>query len=333
MKTLLLIVSWIIGCALAITGLVLLFTAPWSGIILIAASLLVLPPVRALVYAKTHKRLTFGIRTLLVIVLFVGSMFLVSVSAIHTENVHEAQQKAKAEQVKAAQLAKVKQENEQYFATHRSDVLASITKSITSKHYQQAIAKAKKYTSTNDPKLKELYATAKQGVVSKQKAAQAAQQLKKQESVVAQIEQRLTTNRHRLKSYYSSAAQVKQAELDVVQLAFIKAAYDKSKKASEVALSRKASSLIPRVSQQARVLYASALENVFMKSGMNTTVKAIGRGKKHLRITYALMSKVLVYKFQNKVKLFKQAKPIGFTRIEYTNGFSGSMGETWTVKL
>lgn len=155
----------------------------------------------------------------------------------------------------------------------------------------------------------------------------------KQNEDVVQIEQRLKVNSQQLKKYYASTDQVKQSELDVIQLALVKGAYTTSKVPEQQALAKKALALIPQVSQQARTMYASALEETFVKNGFDMKVSAIGHDKTRLHISFALMSQPLIYKFQNEIKIADQARPLGFTSILYTNGFDGSLGQTWTVKL
>lgn len=94
----------------------------------------------------------------------------------------------------------------------------------------------------------------------------------KQNEDVAQIEQRLKDNSQQLKKYYASADQVKQSELDVIQLALVKSAYTTSKVPEQQALAKKVLALIPQVSQQARTMYASALEETFVKNGFDMKV-------------------------------------------------------------
>lgn len=175
--------------------------------------------------------------------------------------------------------------------------------------------------------------TAPSGNTASAKAPDPAAEFAKQKEIVAQIEQRLKENAQQLKKYYASADQVKQSELDIVQLALVKGAYSTSKKAEQQALSKQASALLPQVSQQARTMYASALEETFVKNGFDMKVKATGKDKTRLRLSFALMSQPLVYKFQNEIKIADQARPLGFTSIVYTNGFESSLGQTWTVKL
>lgn len=157
--------------------------------------------------------------------------------------------------------------------------------------------------------------------------------LAEQTQAMTEIEQRLKDNTERLKKYYASADQVKQATTDIIRLALIKGTYADSKENDQKTLGQNAAKLLPQVEQQARVLYASSLAEVFVKSGMDAQVSAIGKDKKRLRISYALMSQPLVYKFQNEIRIDRQAAPLGFTQLVYTNGFESSLGKTWTVDL
>jgi hypothetical protein len=153
-------------------------------------------------------------------------------------------------------------------------------------------------------------------------------------AAVEQIEQRIKDNRESLKKYYGSADQIKQATQDIIQLAIIKVTYGENGKTKEdKALGQKAAALIPQVEQQAREIYASSLKEIFIKSGMDVDVRVSGKEKKQIRVVYALMSEPLVYKFQNEIKLDKQAEKLGFTKLIYTNGFESSLGKTWTVDL
>ncbi|MFT3800803.1 MAG: hypothetical protein QM766_06230 [Burkholderiaceae bacterium] len=166
-----------------------------------------------------------------------------------------------------------------------------------------------------------------------QRAEQAAKVLAEQTKTVTEIERRLKDNTERLKKYYASADQVKQASTDIIRLALIKGTYADSKESDQKALGRRAARLLLQVEQQARMLYASSLEEVFVKSGMDAQVSATGKDKRRLRISYALMSQPLFYKFQNEIKIGRQAAPLGFTQIVHTNGFESSLGKTWTVDL
>jgi len=146
---------------------------------------------------------------------------------------------------------------------------------------------------------------------------------------VSEIESRFNANAEKLKKYYATTDDVKQASADLLKLAVAKELYSDSTNPEERSLSTKAGSLIPRVSQQQRVLYASATEETFMKTGMGIHVSAAGAKKDQLRLKYALMSQPLVYQFQNEAKLPDTARAFGFKKIVYTDGYNS----TWNVDL
>ena len=148
-----------------------------------------------------------------------------------------------------------------------------------------------------------------------------------------QIETRFKENAARLKKYYATADQLRQGTDDLIHLAVVEGYYANSKSKDEKALSQRSSRLTARVSQQQRELYASTVEEVLVKNGMDARVSATGSDKTQLRLKYALMSQPLVYKFQNEIGIDEQARFFGFKKIIYTNGFDSSLGETWTVAL
>ncbi len=98
-------------------------------------------------------------------------------------------------------------------------------------------------------------------------------------------------------------------------------------------LSNKAAALVSRIEIVSRKVFASSLEEEFIKRGMDIRVSASGGDHKLLRIRYALMSQPLVYKFQNEFNLPVIARDLQFQKLIYTNGFESSLGETWTVDL
>jgi len=151
---------------------------------------------------------------------------------------------------------------------------------------------------------------------------------------IKQVEQRLNENKNRLKKYYGTVEQLNQSKIDVAFLFLAKKIWlTNAKSNEEKLLGQKAATLLPQVAQQARELYASSIEHIFVKNGMDVKAKALGKEKKQLRIVYALMSQPLVYKFQNEIKLNEQATAVGFSKLVYTNGFESELGQTWTVDL
>nr|AAX24151.1 hypothetical protein [Xanthomonas campestris pv. vitians] len=153
--------------------------------------------------------------------------------------------------------------------------------------------------------------------------------LAQSKTTVDEIESRLKENAEKLKKYYSTTDQVKEATSDLIKLAVVKGLYRESKVKEEKGLGSRADSLITKVSQQQRSLYASTAEEIFVKNGMDVKVTASGAKKDQLRLRYVLMSQPLVYKFQNEMKINDQARVFGFKKIIYSDGYD----ETWTVDL
>ncbi len=153
--------------------------------------------------------------------------------------------------------------------------------------------------------------------------------LAESKQTVEEVGRRIKQNDTHLKHYYATTDQVKEATGDLIKLAVVKGMYEDSKAKDERVLSARADTLIKSVSQQQRALYASSLEQVFVKSGLDVDVSVSGKSKDQLRLKYVLMSKPLVYKFQNEMELQQQARLFGFKRIVYSDGYD----ESWTVDL
>jgi hypothetical protein len=151
---------------------------------------------------------------------------------------------------------------------------------------------------------------------------------------VDEIERRLRDNRESLKKYYATKDKIKQAQDDLIQLAAFAAIYSSEKAPKEgKGLGERAKSLGAQVEQQGRELYASTMEQIFIKQGMDARVTATGKQKEQLHISYALMSRPLIYQLRNEASLETGARSFGFKKIIFTNGFDGSIGSTWTVDL
>lgn len=153
-------------------------------------------------------------------------------------------------------------------------------------------------------------------------------------AAVAEIEGRLRANEKSLRRYYGTADQLTQSQKDLLQLVMLKVDYlDSGTSAEEKTLGKKASALGKSVEMQSRQIYASIIEEAFMKSGFDVKVSVLGANKDQMRVVYALMSQPLVYKFQNEIKLAEKAQSFGFRKLVYSNGFQSDLGETWTVDL
>jgi len=170
-------------------------------------------------------------------------------------------------------------------------------------------------------------------IAGKQKKQESEGKLTSDDNQLKAIEKRINDLRTRMGKYYATPDDIKQTTQDVVLLTVAKTAYSAPKNDTERRIHSKCSSLLPKAEVTLRNAYASSVENIFMKTGMDMRVKAVGSANKTLRLTYALMSKPLVYKFQNEIKLDEQAKAAGFSKLVFTNGFESSLGQTWTIDL
>jgi hypothetical protein len=170
-------------------------------------------------------------------------------------------------------------------------------------------------------------------VVENQKRQGLENKLTSDDRTLKEMDKKLNKLRAKLNKYYATADDVKGLMQDVTLLTVAKAAYETGKSDTEKRLHAKSAALLPKAQLTLREAYASSIEEIFIKTGMDAQVKAVGDGKKTLRIRYALMSQPLIYKFQNEIKIDEQAKNVGFSKLVYTNGFESSLGKTWTVNL
>jgi hypothetical protein len=147
------------------------------------------------------------------------------------------------------------------------------------------------------------------------------------------IQGRLDENRTHLKKYYADDRRVTQSGSDQVQLATVLVQFEGSKDKGDKKLAVQAKALQAQVAQQTRDMYASTLEEIFIKNGIDARVRTSGSVKDRLNVTYALMSQPLVYRFQNEMHLDEQARKMGFKKLVLSNGFESELGKAWTFDL
>jgi cytochrome c oxidase subunit IV len=184
-----------------------------------------------------------------------------------------------------------------------------------------------------EPSSEEFRAKAKQfgeeqdTLVRREKIAKGRQEL-------SEIEKRLQEFEKSLRTYYGTAEQLTQAQGLILRLAGLKVQFeDQGTTQDEKIVGKLAQDLGRRADRLQREIYASTLEEGFVKAGLDIKVRVLGTSKDRLQLSYALMSQPLVYRFQNELKLSEKAKTFGFDRLIYTNGFSSDLGSTWTVDL
>lgn len=208
--------------------------------------------------------------------------------------------------------------------TNAKSALKSNNFNVAKMHLDAIPNEAKEFTKVADVR-KEMDAA--------QKKHEKTSKLTSDENFMKSMEKKMNEVRRKLKKYYGTADDIRELNQNVALLTVAKAAYANSTEPSQKRIYSKISALLPKIESTLRDTYASSIEEIFVKNGMDIRVNAVGDGKKTLRLKYALMSQPLIYKFQNEVNLDTQAKAIGFKKIVYTNGFESDLGSIWTVKL
>lgn len=82
------------------------------------------------------------------------------------------------------------------------------------------------------------------------------------------------------------------------------------------------------------LLWNRPIEEHLLSTGLDAHVKAVGIKKTTLRISWAGMSRPIVYNMINSEGTRKEVPSLGFTKIIFTDdgGFSGTSQMTWTYK-
>lgn len=166
MKYVYLGLNWVFGVLLLLAGALSLIESPLAGLCLIAASTLLLPPVRNFVYSKTNREFPVKARAVSVFVLFMAFGFFAGQAQERREQELAAQ---KAEE-RAEKTAQLRQEKIDHFNANRDQIIASVEKAIADEDYQAAISQSNKYLVAGDTKLEQLNTEAKNEHAAIQKA-------------------------------------------------------------------------------------------------------------------------------------------------------------------
>lgn len=182
MKYVYLAFNWIFGILLLLLGLLSLIESPMAGLFLIAASALMLPPVRDFTYSKINIEFNAKARAIAVFALFIISGLFIADSAEEKAKELAAQQ----ERDKAEQVAQREKENIEYFNANRQQILASVNEAISKKEYSSAISQSNKYLSAGDSELEKMNTQAKEQLSIIEKARKTEILLAKLKSIPAQ---------------------------------------------------------------------------------------------------------------------------------------------------
>ncbi len=173
MKYIYLIFNWAFGFLFLSMGAFSLTFSVRSGLCLIVASALFLPPVRSFVYAKSNKTLSVQLRVILVFALILASSFFSTKEAmvrIDRENQEAARMKSERE-------IRLRQETIDYFTVNREEIISSVKKALLERNYQLVISESNRYLVSNDKELTQINIQAKNEVQAIQKAEKTKQLL------------------------------------------------------------------------------------------------------------------------------------------------------------
>ena len=162
MQKLIEIVLTLIGGFLAFVGVVVLIGAPWAGVSLIAAALLIMPPVRNAVGAKTGITIPKNARALALIVLFGSFLGFVLKSGSDSAARRQAEQA-----VQAANAAEERRKQDAaYFAANGDAIIAQVTDAMNRKQFREALDISERYLPYGNAKLNAVHASAKSSLDS-----------------------------------------------------------------------------------------------------------------------------------------------------------------------
>jgi len=90
----------------------------------------------------------------------------------------------------------------------------------------------------------------------------------------------------------------------------------------------------PKATNAERDNYAQELERSLLSRGLDATVRAVGKNHDTLRISWAAMSRPVVYNMMTSEGMVQQVPQLGFTRVILTDdgSFSGENTETWRYR-
>lgn len=189
MKYVYLTLNWVFGVLLGLSGLLFLIESPLAGFCLIAISLLLLPPVRNAVFAKTNKEYPLKARAISIFVLFIAFGIFVGQS----EQKKAAELEAQKAEEQAQKIAKARQDNIDYFNSHKEEILASASSALSEKNYQVVVSQTSKYLPANDADLNEMHGQAKTAIDEIKKAEKEAREKAQRESKAKEIVAKLKT--------------------------------------------------------------------------------------------------------------------------------------------
>lgn len=148
------------GIIFLLTGTLLLIESPLAGACLLAASGLLLPPIREFVHSLTKQNIPTRFRAVSITILLIGNVIF-SAQNQSDEFRKIVEQEAKEE---TERIALSRQEKIDFFKTNREKVIEFVKTAIENKDYDAAIKKANEYSATLDYELDNLHSKAKAAI-------------------------------------------------------------------------------------------------------------------------------------------------------------------------
>jgi len=187
MKYVYLVLNWIFGVLALLIGIVLIVESPFGGVSLILISLLLLPPVRNIVYLKTKKELSAKVRGVVIFALFIVCSIFIGQSQDQKAQEIAAQEA----QEKAEKIASIRQKNIEYFSDNSYKILRKIKEKFQNENYKEVVSLSSKYLPSKNKELIDFYGEAKSKLASIEKAEkeekEKAQRKEKTEEILAKL--------------------------------------------------------------------------------------------------------------------------------------------------
>lgn len=181
MKFIYLTLNWIFGILFMISGLGLIFLYPLSGLSLILISLLLLPPIRKLVYSKTNKEIPIMARGISIFILIIAFFVFTGLKQNRDARMLAAKEAQEKDKVVATNI--------DYFNKNSSQILDEINKSFQKGNYEGVISLSSKYLSSKNQELIELNSASKSKLATIEKEAiEKADRESKTEAILAKLE-------------------------------------------------------------------------------------------------------------------------------------------------
>jgi hypothetical protein len=152
-------------------------------------------------------------------------------------------------------------------------------------------------------------------------------------AALAKIAARYQQTAELLQTQRGQLEQITAVIMDLHGLQSIRDRYAHTQENDPKTVGKQAANLLPKLEEQARKIYAAAIENQFAKSQLDIQIALAGQENDRLRLSSSLMDQSLVDRLQNDFKIREQAKFFGFKKLTYSRPTTISAGQSWAGDL